>query len=433
MTDQTAKSFVMKVDKPLTFEANEQAYGRLFWWAVGIFLASRLALLFIEVSPTSDSAWYFDRALELLKTGRYAENGISTAYWPVGYPGFLAGVLYLFGPTVIAGKVANLILSLVTLILLYRYCLSNFPRSSVANLSVLIYAVYPNNMGYSVSLNTEPLFTALLLGSIVIVESKLTLLRFVFVGVLLGLATLVKAQTLLLGPVLVFLLALDKWPVKSIRTVAERTGIGIIVMLAVISPWTVRNQNILGAPVPISTNGGMSLLAGNNPSMTTRLDQDYNDTDPIFGLANFSVKDQVAADKRAREAAFEWIVTHPDKFAALMPKKIFRLWVPDGESEWNFQAGFKNYEQWRLWFRSIRVVNQVIYLAVLCGMVYGIFLHVTFNVPRSLVTPMLLLFFTALSMVFSGQSRYHAPLMPFVIAFASSAIIQILSKRKPET
>jgi phosphoglycerol transferase MdoB-like AlkP superfamily enzyme len=59
-----------------------------------IVLASvvpRLVLLFTASGlPVSDAKWYFDRAVSIVHGNGYAFDGVPTAFWPVGYPGFLA-------------------------------------------------------------------------------------------------------------------------------------------------------------------------------------------------------------------------------------------------------------------------------------------------------------------------------------------------------
>lgn len=407
------------------------SYGLVFWGALTFLVASRLTLILsLEVTPSSDAAWYYSRALEMLATSRYAEAGVATAYWPVGYPGFLAGLMALMGHTVRVGQLANLMLSAACLVLMYRFCLQRFSDTRIAGAAAVLLAIYPNHMGYSVGLFSEPLYTCLLLATVVFTQPGVGYGRIALMGVIVGLATLVKAQMMLLGPILMFFLLLNNWSRDAIGSAFQRAVFGSLFMAITIAPWTWRNQVVMGAPVPISTNGGMSLLSGNNSSMTTALDHDYSDSDPIFKSVKFSVSDQVAADKRAKSAAFGWISDNPSRFIALMPKKAFRLWVPDGESEWVFQAGYAGYNEQKLWFRSVRVINQLIYLALLGGFAFGMAKCLRLRDPVTLVVPLLLLFFTALSMVFSGQSRYHSPLMPFVIAYAAWAFVRFWTLKK---
>lgn len=407
------------------------SFSLIFWGALAFLIASRLTLILsFDVAPTSDMGWYYSRALEILATGRYAEGGVATAYWPVGYPGFLAGLMASLGPSVRVGQLANLVLSVACLVLMHRFCLRRFGDARVAGVAAVLLALYPNHMGYSVGLYSEPLYTFLLLVTVVFTQPGSGYGRFALMGVVVGLATLVKAQMILLGPVLLFLLGLRNWSRGAINSALQRALLGTLFMAMIIAPWTWRNMVEMGASVPVSTNGGMSLLAGNNPSMTTGLNHDFNDSDPIFRSVRFSVADQVAADRRAKLAAFGWIADNPGRFIALMPKKVFRLWAPDGESEWTFQAGYPGYEDQKIWFRSVRVMNQLLYIVLLGGFAFGVAKCLRPRDPATLVVPALLLFFTALSMVFSGQSRYHAPLMPFVIAYAAWAFVRLWSLRK---
>lgn len=402
-----------------------------FWSALSILLVTRLALILsFEITQFSDLGWYLSRASEMLATGRYAEGGVSTAYWPVGYPAFLAGLMMLFGRNAMVGQLGNLLLSAMCLWILYRYCVVRFSDQRVANVAVWLLALYPNHMGYSVGLYSEPLFTLLLLWVVTYTHPNLSLGRVAAMGVLIGLATLVKAQMLLLGPILLMLLSLRDWSGESIRRALYRAVFATLFMAMTILPWTYRNLIVMGAPIPVSTNGGMSLLAGNNPSMTLSLNTDFTENDPIQKAVEFSVADQVAADQRAKSAAMEWIMTNPGKFLSLMPKKLFRLWAPDGESEWVFEGGYAGYQEHRVVFRAVRILNQGFYFILIFGFLFAIIKNHNFRKPNYLVVPMLFLYFSVVSMVFSGQSRYHAPLMPFIIAYAAFSYIYLRYPRK---
>lgn len=392
----------------------------MLWAAVAVMLATRMALvLALDVRQWSDLEWYYARAVELVTTGRYAESGISTAYWPVGYPGFLAGIMAIAGTSARVGQLANVALSLTCLLLLYAWCRRKFPDARVAGLAALLFAVYPNHMGYSVGLYSEPLFTALLLLLFLLIRPDAPTWQILVAGAVGGLATLVKAQALLLAPLMFVALGLAGWTLAHWRHAITRAAIATLVMAATIAPWTWRNAVVMGAPVPVSTNGGMSLLAGNNPSMTTSLREDYNDRDPVFAEVRFSVADQVQGDLRAREAAWKWIKENPGRFVAMMPKKLFRLWAFDGEAEWLFQSGYSGYEQRRLVFRTVRVLNQCFYGLLLLGFALAWRQWASKYKPDAWAVPLAIVYFSALSMVFSGQSRYHAPLMPFIIAYAA--------------
>lgn len=397
-----------------------------------LLLIPRLVLILTtDVRQSSDMAWYFERAIELLDTGCYCERGVPTAYWPVGYPAFLAAVFWVFGSSVLAGQLANLALTLVGSALLHRWCLRRFNSAQVAAVAVLLWALYPNSIGYTAGLYSEPLFMVLLLALFVLLDKQpATVPRLMLAGVVAGLATLVKAQTMLLAPLLVLVFTLPpRMSAMGLVHAAMKTGLVTLAMVAVVSPWTMRNWTTLGAPVVVSSNGGMSLLSGNNPSMTTGLGTDYATDERLFALAAFSVEDQVAADARARALARAWIIDNPGRFVLLMPKKFFRLWAVDGESEWVFQAGYPAYEKHRFTFRTLRILNQAIYVVLIGAGLYGIWRLRSKLDPASWAVPGMLIFFSLLCMVFSGQSRYHAPLMPFIMAFAAWVFVQASLRR----
>lgn len=413
--------------------ASARDYRTLLWIALALMVASRLALiLLINVEPTSDMGWYYQRAIELLETGRYAEDGVSTAYWPVGYPAFLAGVMALAGTSVLVGQLANIALSAACMLLLYKLCMRHFSDIRIATLAAGLLAAYPNHMGYSLGLYTEPLYTALLLMMWLLTKPDARVAMLIAAGIIAGLATLVKAQMLLLAPPLIFMLSMRDWTRQALVSALRNTVLATAVMVLTIAPWTWRNHLVMGAFIPVSTNGGMSLLAGNNPSMTFDLRTDYNDRDPIFRQVNFSVADQVAADRRARATAWSWIRDNPLTFVSLMPKKFIRFWLPDGESEWNIQRGFADYERWQFEIRTVRVINQIYYFLLLAGFFLALIHCVRLREPQTLAAPLTILFFTVLSLVFSGQSRYHAPLMPLVIGYAAWTLARLRPARSAQ-
>ena len=283
--------------------------------------------------------------------------------------------------------------------------------------------MYPNNIAYVPLVLAEPLYTFLLLGASVALLSKRPWPNMVVAGAVFGLATLVKTQTLLVLPVLAFLAFLQTWSLRSAARSAVRTGAVLCIALAVVAPWTIRNYRVFGTFVLVSTNGGTGLLAGNNPSMVGAWGKNFSQDDPLFAEADFSVKDQVEADRRARTLASDWIKDHPLQFIALIPQKLFRLWAPDGEGEWGYQDS-SFYQEHLNSFRIARIVNQAYYALLLL-----LFLAALWSLLRRTADPPsyfgvgVVVAFSVICAIFSGQSRYHFPAMPFVFAYAAWFVI----------
>jgi len=388
------------------------------------FVSSRIAVLFVPVpDPLSDAGWYLSRAITLANDGTYSEGGILTAYWPVGYPAFLALLFKIAGPSLLAARVANLVLASASFWLLYFVVKRFMNDELVARGTVLLFTLYPNNAAYVSLLLTETLYTFLLL-----VASLLLLSRqnwtLVTAGVTFGLAILVKTQTMLLIPILAFLASIEQWSFGNAYRAMLRSGAVCLLALAVVVPWTIRNYAVFKTFVLVSTNGGMALLAGNNASVVGDYRSDFSPDDPLLVQAQFSVDDQIAANRRASSLALNWIKDNPGQFLRLIPKKLFRLWAVDGEGEWGYQDSQFYRANW-VWFRAARVVNQVFYFAALslCLVGFWMLAKTRISTPRTYYGLAVVAIITLISAVFSGQSRYHFPAMPFVLAYAAWVLL----------
>src|SRR5262249_11159030 len=85
------------------------------------FVVPRLALLLMASGmPVSDAKWYFDRAASIVSGNGYAVDGTPTAFWPVGYPGFLALLFFVFPQSPQTGLIANFFLSGITIACSFR-------------------------------------------------------------------------------------------------------------------------------------------------------------------------------------------------------------------------------------------------------------------------------------------------------------------------
>ena len=144
---------------------------------------------------------------------------------------------------------------------------------------------------------------------------------------------------------------------------------------------------------------------------------------------------EVETDRALRHSALEWIKEHPSAAIRLIPLKIWHLWAPDGEGEWSFQSGYSRYDDFEWIFRTLRVLNQLFYIAIVI-----LFFITTIKLaqrsseesPLVWLSPILVLYTTLISVVFSGQSRFHFPAIPWMIMFASWLMIQWLEHKQSD-
>src|SRR5262249_8839645 len=108
-------------------------------------------------------------------------------------------------------------------------------------------------------------------------------------------------------------------------TVFFRVILAGVFMAAVIAPWTLRNCLVLGAFIPISTNGGLAFYSANNPmasgGFTPRRERDLDTL----------MKDEVLWNRTGFELGKEWIRSHPMAFSKLIFQKQ-RIFLADDET-----------------------------------------------------------------------------------------------------
>jgi hypothetical protein len=371
----------------------------------------RLPLFGLDVVPTSDFEWYYDAARSIAEGGGFADKGVLTAFWPVGWPGFLGLLLSVFGSHVEVGQCANLLLSVGVIALIMAVGKRIFPGSPAWKLAIVLIAVSPNQIAYVPLLSVEIFFEFLLLLGFVLLMSE-SIRTIAASGLVFGVAALTKTQAVFVPTVLALPLLAG-----GFRRWFRLVVVAGVTMAAVILPWTARNYSVFHTFIPVSTNGGYTLLTGNNPSAKGG----YTRDDPLVTDLSRAPEDQVEMDRVARDRAWTWIKDNPVTFIKLIPLKIWRLWSGDGEAEWLYQSGYAGYDAHAWMFRTVRVANQVFYmllLALAAASVPGMWRQ-----RRSLPVWCwsgwaLIGYFTVISMVFSGQSRFHFAVMPFVALYA---------------
>lgn len=104
-----------------------------------------------------------------------------------------------------------------------------------------------------------------------------------------------------------------------------------------------------------------------------------------------------------------------------MPKKLLKLWAPDGEGFWNYEKGAARYLAFAPAFTALRWANQAWYWLLLLGFAAAAVVQVRrrWGSEQPLFDWWLLpygigAYPSAIAVVFSGQSRFHYPVMPFI-------------------
>jgi hypothetical protein len=227
-----------------------------------VALAARIAVVAWAGSrfpPAHDGVRYDALAARLAEGLGYSwtwPDGTVTpvSHYPIGYPAVLALAYRLFGRSVIVAGVENALFGTLAAVAVHGIVLTVANRRT-AMLAGLAVALHPGLVLYTPGLMTEiptaALLTAAAWASIRRAgDTEISTWRAVVPGLVLGLAGLVRPQSLLVVPLFGAL-------------AAGRRGALVCLAVAalVCAPWALRNCSAVGR-CTLSTNTGWNLLIG---------------------------------------------------------------------------------------------------------------------------------------------------------------------------
>lgn len=389
---------------------------------VAVVLLLRLGwILLIDTQPVSDFSWYFNHAVALSEgRGYVTDDGIPTAFFPIGYPAFLALIFVVFGPSVLLAKLANLVLATGTISIFYLFARALIKRTEVHRLAVLLVALFPSQIAYSSLISDSILFQFFLflgLWSLM----KTSLVRVLLGGIVFGLSILTRPYAFMIP----LIAGLSLWTNLRLSVRFRNLLLVYLTSLIVVAPWTMRNYLVFENFIPVSTNGGINLLIGNGPGATGR----YNEK--ALAALNGHHLDEYQRDQLARKLAIQHILDKPTRFLRLALAKVFYTYADDAQAlRWNLK-GIKG-EGVEINYGSLELLAmglfQAFYSLVILGCVlYLVLAHLAKRRAIGIhpVVFWVFLYFTLIAMVFFGNPRLHFPVIPMFCLYAGSGLLSV--------
>ncbi|HWQ29131.1 MAG TPA: glycosyltransferase family 39 protein [Dehalococcoidia bacterium] len=393
--------------------------------AAVVTLAVALRLVWIAYSdwrplPDDDAFRYDWFARNLAEgTGFVHLNGKPTAFWPPGYPLLVAPFYFLFGPDPLWAQLLNTALAGGAVALTFALARRAF-GDRAGLLAAGIVALFPSLILFTGLTLSETAFTffALLGLWLLIAEGgrgRIGLRELALAGAVIGFATLIRGQALLLP-----LVALPFWQMASgdWRAALRRLAVAGSCAAVVVVPWTIRNAIQMNAFVPISTNAGVDLWIGNHDGASGRgqmadaLIYSRPDLDSVAG--------EVAVNAEGFRRAVRFALEQPLTELQLLPRKLFYLYYHDEEGlRWNDGHGGQPWMDPNVW-RALRWLSNAYYYAVLALFAVGLaFAWRRLRTPALALVASTIVYWTAIHLVFFGDPRFHAPAMPLFAIFAA--------------
>lgn len=344
-----------------------------------VALLPRVAVAWsFDGDPAWDGGYYHIGARSIAAGLGYAgESGAPWCHYPVGYSALIGGAYRVFGAQPIVATMLNAVIGALLACGVYhlaRHALTE-RRARVAGLFT---ALYPGLVLYTALLMTEPVAALALVASAwVAARSRASLGGSALAGIILGLGTLVRPQSLLLAP-FIGLFAPSRLAVRL------RSGaIATVVTLLVVAPWTLRNCRVMDGCAFVSTNAGWNLAIGSFPRATGRFET------LRAGDGCHIVTGQVQQDRCWVEHGLAWIGEDPERWLKRIPAKLGFTF--DHES---FPIGYLSHVDAARWPEADRRLGRGIlswsHRLLLGAAAFGLLARPDRRRPLSLVPPLLL-------------------------------------------
>jgi len=392
---------------------------------VGILLLGLVVrivwLIFVPAVQTSDYERYLSAARNLLATGTYTEylRGFPfRAFTPCGWPIALAAGIGIFADHSWTPAILNLVFYVATSALLYRLAV-RLVGQKAALWATLNLALWPSNVAMTGLAASEPLFALLLLGGcfLLFVPDNVSLRYAPLCGLSTGLAALTRPTALTL-PVL-WLAGCLIWGKPYTPRLKAAALAGLFMALAV-APWTIRNYRVLHAFVPVSTNGGDVFYRANNPlatgSWTARGERDsssYMSNEVQWNQVNFAW-------------GKEWVRLHPVGFLKLAVRKQFLFLGSDETGA--YWAVARAYPGKHSLYGAISILSNLWWLLLWVTALFALIRYRSgfLRAPALLCLLLPILYLLGIHSIFESQSRYHIPVVPFLIVVAALSFSPVI-------
>ncbi len=291
-------------------------------FTAALSLLALLPRLYVAIAWSREPVWdghFYDIGARNIAAGLgyVGTSGGAWSHYPVGYSALLAGAYRLAGPGQYVGPVLNALCGTLLAVLTYRLT-RHVVSERRARIAGVLTALYPGLIVYSALLMTEPIAAlGLVAAALVAAHYRGSLKGSLVAGVVLGLSTLVRPQSILCAPALgLFALSEGELSRAALRRATQSAAVASLTALLVVAPWTIRNCKVMDGCAFVSTNAGWNLAIGAFPRATGR-----------FATLRGSdgcqiVTGQVQQDRCWMRIGWHWIAQDPQRWLSLVPKKL---------------------------------------------------------------------------------------------------------------
>jgi dolichyl-phosphate beta-glucosyltransferase len=352
-----------------------------------------------------------------------------------GYPVLLAGLLLTFGNSFTVVKLTNVILALLTAWLMMRIAKKLAPDALSGNnlltlAAPLLFLFHPGTLIAESRGGVEILFAFLITLFMLVLTNAIESNRwwlYLAGGIVLGITVSVRSTPMLFPfLLLVYLLVFERRRL-SVLSICRNVTLMIVAMLAVLSPWIVRNYALTGKFVPTASVLGVSAHAGQyigkhqfegkpwwlldreaareRDRLAAQLGYPFEDGDEGYYQTFYKSENEIKFSQYLFGKVIGEYQKSPALFLRLVGQNIFNFWF----------AG-------KTWAATAANVGlQLPYLVVaFFGALFSL------KMKQAKIAGVMVLFMAyimAVHLPILAQARYSMPLIPLISILASIALV----------
>jgi hypothetical protein len=395
-------------------------------WIVGIAFALRILCIVVMHTykfRTNDQnfsfGWEMGRIAASLASGQGFSSPFNqptgpTAWEPPLTPFLIAGVFKLFGTYSHASAFVMLTinslwssLTCIPIFFIARRCFDE----KVAVASAWTWALFPYVIYWDIKWIWETSLSALLIAAIfwiaVSMEDEVGLKPWAWFGLFWGIAALNSPSLLSFLPASGLYAWHRRW--KSGKRSLPGVVLASIILVALITPWLIRNDRLFGQPVFLRTNFGAELRMGNGPYADGTWQSYLHPTSNLAEFQKYQQMGELAYVRQRKEEAVQWIKGNPGMFAVVSFRKFVYYWygVPKEVSP--------------AWLGPIK--NSLFAASSLLTL-FGLVLAIRQRRPHAWLFFWLLLLYPMVYYVVFPHARYRHPIDPEITILAVFVICQ---------
>jgi len=396
---------------------------------IGFLIRIGALIMLAQLPLASDALSYHNMALQLLHNENFSP------FWPPALPYFLSFFYFIFGASEIIGRTSMLLFYLFFSFTIFGLT-KEMSSIKTANLTVLVFAIFPTYIFHSVETYTQlPTATYLVIAAylMVLINKKPHWVYPVLLGVILGLLILTRASSIILLGLIPFYII-----IKARKF--SYAFIPVLVSSVIVFSWIGKVHQMTGRWIMVNEANSVNFFIGNNPytpMYKTWWFGSHGEGDPEVPtayremLSNIRSNPPQIQDKLFLQATLNHITSRPDLFLIRTTNRIRNYFAFD---TFTGSALISSYSSNKFLGLTVIFLDALFYCVIMLFAIRYLFeLHLDSSQFRYIVLLLLLAagYATPYWLSFSHPT-YHFPVVPLFGILATTLVKKVIEFKQNE-